>query len=150
MNSTPMDVTDTPNEAKAKPLYPYILISSGVNTQVRVVQITIKTKVTLTFPMAFRKLVSGVEIEEKTVLSAKNVKDKIAGSHFVYFGIKSIKNCEYKITAAAIGKIKNDTKNNDFSSHSCTVSLGHYFMAKPLNSPVASFHSTSTLPILAK
>jgi len=42
-------------------------------------------------PIAFRKLVKGVETEEKAALIEKKASAKSAGSHLVYLGITLIK-----------------------------------------------------------
>jgi hypothetical protein len=75
-------------DAAATPLKPINTIKIGVNTQVAIVQKTIKYKDIFIFPIAFNALVRGVEIEDKAALIEKSAKDKIAGSHLRYFGIK--------------------------------------------------------------
>ena len=90
-------------------------IDSGVKTQVRAVQKTMKYKVIFTFPIAFKKFVRGVEIDEKIVFKAKNERERIAGSHLEYLGIRSIKNSEYWIIKTAVGNMKKEIKNKDFS-----------------------------------
>ena len=103
------------NDAKAKPLKPKLKINKGVKIQVRAVQNTMKYKVIFTLPIALRKFVRGVEIDEKTVFRAKKERDRIAGSHLEYLGIRSIKNSEYWIMKTAVGKMKKDIRNRDFS-----------------------------------
>lgn len=95
ITNTIIDVVEIAKEAIANPLNPYCIIAIGVTIQVAIVQKTIKIRVIFTFPTAIKKLVKGVEIEEKIVFSAKNDKDRIAGSHFSYLGIRFIKNGEY-------------------------------------------------------
>lgn len=82
MKKTNTDVIEIINDASATPLYPYHLTNKGVRIHVRVVHPTIKYSVTFTFPIALRKFVSGVDMDEKTVLSAKKDRERIAGSHF--------------------------------------------------------------------
>jgi len=57
-------------------------------------------------------------MEEKIVFKAKKERERRAGSHFLYLGIRSIRKGEYEIIAAARGKIKKETRNNDFSTAS--------------------------------
>ena len=79
---TKIELMDTSNDARATPSKPKGLISKNVATHVNTVQTNIKHSVTLTFPIALRKLVRGVEIEENTVLREKNTMDATAGPHF--------------------------------------------------------------------
>ena len=76
---------------------------------------------TFTFPIALRKFVKGVDIEEKTVFKAKKERERIAGSHFVYLGIRLIKNSEYWIMKTAVGNIKKEIRNKDFSTASLSA-----------------------------
>ena len=64
-----IDVAETTNDAPATPLNPNLKIARGVRIHVAAVQNIMKYKVTFTFPIAVRKLVRGVEIDENIVLS---------------------------------------------------------------------------------
>ena len=92
---TRIELIEITKEAAANPLKPALSMKIGVITQVRTVQNTMKYKVIFTFPIAFKKFVRGVEIDEKTVFNAKKDRERMAGSHLEYLGIRSIKNSEY-------------------------------------------------------
>jgi len=72
-------------------------------------------RVIFTLPIALRKFVKGVDMEEKTLFRAKNVRAKTVGSHFSYLGIKVIKDEENIISPTAAGKMKNEIIKRDFS-----------------------------------
>ena len=78
-------------EAIATPLKPNSTIKIGVITQVAMVQKTIRYKEIFIFPMALSALVKGVEMEDNAAVIEKKAKDRIAGSHLRYLGIKWIK-----------------------------------------------------------
>jgi len=79
---TNTELIETEKEAAATPLKPKNFMKNNVKTHVVTVQKIIKQRVIFTFPIAFRKLVRGVEIEEKNVLKEKKTREIIAGSHF--------------------------------------------------------------------
>lgn len=80
--NTPIDVRDTKNEAAETPLYPITLIRKSVRIQIAAVQNIMKYRVIFTRPIALRKFVNGVEIEDRTVPKEKKTTETRAGSHF--------------------------------------------------------------------
>ena len=90
-------------------------MNRGVRIQVKAVQKTIKYRVILTLPIAFKRFVNGLVTDPKTVFNEKKASDIIAGSHFKYLGINSMNEEESVINPAAIGKIKSEIMKIDFS-----------------------------------
>ena len=64
-------VNEITNEAKEKPLKEKSLIETGTSIQVRIVQKTIKTRVILIFPIAFKAFTKGDENAAKIAAKAK-------------------------------------------------------------------------------
>lgn len=73
--ATMLDATETP-------LNPNRRIATGVRTHISTVQNTMNFKVVFTLPIAFKKFVSGTEIDANNAFNEKNTRETSAGSHF--------------------------------------------------------------------